>query len=454
MQAAIWIDVEDICEYFRFNPHPSGIQRVAVEIVRGLIAETRPGHIRIARHDPVTLRTQEIAWDDVERMLATPPVASEAKNAEPQADAERRSRIQRAILRLPAELRGPLFRAGVLQSQVGRNVRALAAAIRPPSRELRAIPDAGLAGGPAPGDVFLVLGAPWSVPGSAALLQRLRERGVRTALLIHDVIPVRRPEWLPHARVAAFRAWLEESLPHCHTVLTISQFTADDVRDYARERGIPMTAAIRPVPAGASAPAPLDARPAGFPRPDSYVLYVSTLEARKNHALAVRVWHMLMAEVRAGTRAAESVPLLVFAGRVGMGVADLLQQLDNSRWLNGRVRLFRDPTDAEVRALYEGCRFTFMPSLYEGWGLPVQESLLLGKPCLAASGTALPESGGSLCRYFDPEELAEAHAALTSLVDEPGAVEAWQARVRAEFRPRSWRETASAIIETFVPVPA
>ena len=140
------------------------------------------------------------------------------------------------------------------------------------------------------------------------------------------------------------------------------------------------------------------------------------------------------------------MPQLVFAGRVGIGVADLLQQLDNSRWLNGRIRFLREPTDAEIRALYEGCLFSILPSLFEGWGLPLGESLALGKPCLAARGTALEEAGGDLCRYFDPEDVADAHRAVAALLDAPAALAAWQADIRARYRPTDWTAAASAIL--------
>ena len=193
--------------------------------------------------------------------------------------------------------------------------------------------------------------------------------------------------------------------------------------------------------------APGPVRPAGLPVSGTYVLFVSTLEARKNHALIVKVWHRLVAEVRAGKRPAESVPQLVFAGRVGIGVADLLQQLDNSRWLNGRIRLIREPGDAEIHALYQGCLFTIIPSLFEGYGLPLGESLVLGKPCLAASGTALPEAGGDLCRYFDPDDVGDTHRAIAALLDTPGAIATWQADIRARYQPRDWSGAATAILD-------
>ncbi len=440
----IWIDVEDLFDYFRFNPHPSGIQRVAVALSRALVAG---GGVRMLRHEGVEGLAREARWEDVETMLATPPAPEQSRDDGPVDDIERRTQIQRRILRMAPELRGPLFRAGVLQSQVLHNVRLLARARQAPSLARRAVSERVVGSGAqlAAGDCYLMLGAPWSVPGSTAVMAAMRAQGVRIGLLIHDVIPVRRPEWQAPARVAHFRAWLEASLTACDAVLTLSQFTARDVQAYAAERGIALAAAVRTIPAGTTPPPDAAARSEGFPVPDSYVLYVSTLEARKNHALAVRIWQQLMAEVRAGTRAAESVPMLVFAGRVGLGVADLMQQLDNSRWLNGRVRLYRDPSDAELRALYEGCRFTLMPSLYEGWGLPLQESLLLGKPCLAAGNTALPEAGGDLCRYFDPEEGTEAHRAVADLLDDPAEVAAWQGRVRVGFAPRAWDAAAEAV---------
>lgn len=456
--AAIWVDVEDIFEYFRFNPHPSGIQRVAIELTRALI-EQAGARVRIARHGARPGSVREVRWSEVETMMATPPAAERPQAAEPEPgdDRQRRSRVQRGILRLPPELRDPLFRAGVLQSQVLRNVRALTQAVRPaPPRELRAAP-AGRPSegdGPSAGDAYLVLGAPWSVPGSAAHLAAMRDRGVRTALLIHDLIPVRRPEWQSPAKVAAFRAWLEGALAASDIVFSLSRFTAEDVERYARQRGVALRGAVRAIGAGSSTPPAGGDALAGLPAAGRYVLFVSTLEARKNHGLAVKVWQKLMGEVRAGVRAAETVPQLVFAGRVGLGVLDLLQQMDNSRWLNGRIRLIRDPSDAEVRALYDGCLFTLLPSLYEGWGLPLGESLALGKPCLAASGTALPEAGGELCRYFDPEDVGAAHRAVAALLDTPGAIGAWQAEVRARFAPQSWRGPADAVLAACEAVPA
>ena len=141
------------------------------------------------------------------------------------------------------------------------------------------------------------------------------------------------------------------------------------------------------------------------------------------------------------------MPDLVFAGRIGWLVADLLAQLDHTKWLAGRIRFVPDPTDGELRALYAGCLFTVFPSLHEGWGLPVTESLALGKPCLTSNAASLPEAGGALCRYFDPDSLGSAYTAVTALLDDRPGLAAWEAKVRADFRPTPWTSTARALID-------
>jgi glycosyltransferase involved in cell wall biosynthesis len=202
---------------------------------------------------------------------------------------------------------------------------------------------------------------------------------------------------------------------------------------------------VRRIPAGTGfdgARTAVPERSARLPAPDSYVLLVATIEARKNHALLVRVWRRLIEQMPA-----DQVPRLVFAGSVGWLVGDLLQQLDNANWLDGHVALVHEPSDAELAALYRDCLFTVFPSLYEGWGLPVTESLGFGKPCIIANATALPEAGGAFARGFDPENVAEATAVIRQVLDDRAGLAAWEARVRAEFRPVPWTAAAGAIAE-------
>jgi glycosyltransferase involved in cell wall biosynthesis len=171
-------------------------------------------------------------------------------------------------------------------------------------------------------------------------------------------------------------------------------------------------------------------------------MFVSTVEARKNHLLLFRVWRRLVEDMSPA-----SVPTLVFVGRVGWLVQDLIQQLDNTAYLDNKICLIQDASDAELVSLYRGCLFTVFPSLYEGWGLPVTESLSFGKPCIVARGSSLPEAGGVLARYFDPESVSDAYAVIRAVIEDPEGLCIWQADVVRSFAPVSWSAAVDVILQ-------
>ena len=120
--------------------------------------------------------------------------------------------------------------------------------------------------------------------------------------------------------------------------------------------------------------------------------------------------------------------------------------LKNTCWLNGKILLIDSPSDSELATLYEDCMFTIYPSFYEGWGLPVTESHAYGAPCISSNRTSLPEAGGDLALYFDPDHLVEAVRTVRQMIENPIALQAWRERVAREFKPVAWTESAQAII--------
>jgi glycosyltransferase involved in cell wall biosynthesis len=179
------------------------------------------------------------------------------------------------------------------------------------------------------------------------------------------------------------------------------------------------------------------------------VLFVSTIEIRKNHRLLVRVWRRLLER-----HGADTVPVLIFAGQIGWLVDDLLAELPASDYLGGKIVLITSLSDAELRQAYRSCLFTVFPSLCEGWGLPIAESLVQGKFCVASNRTSIPEVGGDLINYFDPSNDDDALAKIERLLLDPGHLAAREARVRAEYRPRMWADCVRTLIGSLdQPVP-
>lgn len=454
MGFTIWIDADDLLQYALTFRRPSGIQRLAFELYGAL--HGLPGaEVRFVRHDRLRGGFTTIAWEAVaarfDRLTAPDGRAAPMPPAAP-ADA---GRWRLVADRLPAELRAPLARAA----------RAQAAAFGEAATALRAVPKllrgggrgaspeqaadgVKLAGLARPGDVLAAFGAPWFDTGHPDRLRRARgELGLRVALLFYDVIPLRRPEWCDPTMTALFRRWFAAAVPQADMLFAISRATAAEVELAAAGLGVKLAGTVVPVPVGSGFAVAAAAQPGGGGPPSGpYVLFVSTLEARKNHVLMVRAWRRLLDDMPAA-----EVPALVFAGRIGYMVADLMQELRNSAFLGGKVVLVDHPDDAELAALYRGCLFTVFPSLYEGWGLPVTESLAFGKPCLVARATSLPEAGGALARYFDPGSVTDAVRALRATLADRADLRAWEAQVKREFRPVPWADMARAIADGLAP---
>jgi glycosyltransferase involved in cell wall biosynthesis len=264
-------------------------------------------------------------------------------------------------------------------------------------------------------------------------------------VLIHDLIPELCPEWTSKEGLPAYRAWLRDVVPYADVIFANSQNTAKDLLHCMADWNQPVPAPkILPIghyppPRQELASFALGTAQNPFGRP--FVLFVSTIEVRKNHALLFRVWRRLLADMPA-----EQVPYLVFAGKTGWLTKDLLVQLGNADWLNGHIRHVESPSELELANLYAACEFTVFPSLYEGWGLPVTESLSFGKTVAASNTSAIPEAGGAFCSYFDPEDVSDAYKVIRGLIEHPERVRALEASIAESFRPPSWQDSAAALL--------
>jgi len=296
------------------------------------------------------------------------------------------------------------------------------------------------------GDVIVSLGASWGIPNYMKYIAEAKRcYGIRFAPLVHDLIPIKHESLVEPHHTVQFRDWLRAAMPVADIVFTNSKHTRTALVTFVADCGwrLPPVEALEmgsgfrdPLTAGKTA-----GKEAMMSLPPRYVLFVSTIELRKNHRLLVRVWKRLLE--RHGTNL---VPNLVFAGKIGWLVDDLLDDLEASNYLNGKIILLRSLSDAELQQAYRSCLFTVFPSLSEGWGLPIAESLAHGKFCVASDHTSIPEAGGELIDYFDPLNEDDALAKIERPLIDPGYLAAREAQLRAEYRVRTWGDCVRALI--------
>lgn len=262
-------------------------------------------------------------------------------------------------------------------------------------------------------------------------------RGPRIALFL-DAIPLRFPELTPPGTVARFPGYMQE-LTMFDGVAAISEESRDSLTDYWRWLEAANPPPVIALPLGVD---PISSRPAGEKSPvggRAVVLSVGTLEGRKNHLALLEACERLWSRRR-------DFELRIIGhvnAETGGAALARLRQLQEA----GHPLRYDGPASDEViDSAYAACAFTVYPSIAEGFGLPVIESLARGKPCICSRRGALGEisrHGG--CLALDSVGVAELAAAIERLLLDPGERAALAAAARARTF-KSWADYANELV--------
>ena len=209
------------------------------------------------------------------------------------------------------------------------------------------------------------------------LLDRLAARGVRTAAMIHDLIPIVHPEYCSPSASGWHLRRVNAVLDHAAQVIANSASTAADLTVFAGSTG------RRPPPI-CVAPLGLEApffrtrfsEPGLGDRP--YFVCVGTIEPRKNVTLLLTLWRRLAERLGART------PPLVLAGQRGWETELIIDHLDRSPPVRRFVHEINGLGDDELARLVGGATALLSPSFLEGYNLPVAEALAIGTPVIAS----------------------------------------------------------------------
>jgi glycosyltransferase involved in cell wall biosynthesis len=293
-------------------------------------------------------------------------------------------------------------------------------------------------------DTFLILGQgwygpKWYRPTMIGELVKLRSQiGFDVSVLIHDIIPIRHPEFYDMGFPQVYNEFLFETLIIAKTVFVISKATQNDVERYCEENYIatPNIVLIREGDGFETEKNPT--RPARVRQGERYVLAVGSFEARKNYGV-------LYQAIKQAQLDGTELPKLIIVGRRGFLSHDLLALMGQDHSINDAVLYLDHVSDAELAWLYSNALFTVYPSICEGWGLPVAEALFYGKLCITSNVSSLPEVGGKLADYVSPYDVMGWKNALHTYGSDEELLAAKTATIKKSYKPYSWDDTVRTI---------
>lgn len=275
-----------------------------------------------------------------------------------------------------------------------------------------------------------------------ALVGYVHRHGWRLAAIFHDAIPVQAPEFVPPGLPGEHAGYMR-ALGGADLILPNSEASAAGWREFMAWEGL-AGPPVRTVTLACDIPGSPRVREAAARRGVGEairLLCVSTLEPRKNHGALLQAFERAV-ELR------PDLPLeLDLVGAPYVGSRDIVESVHRTMYrLPGRVRWREKVEHSLLRRLYQEADLTVYPSVLEGFGLPVIESLWFGCPCVCANFSVMAENaagGGCLTADVrDPEALARA---ILEVAGSPGRRHALA--VEATTRPlKTWRDYAGELL--------
>ena len=414
----LWIDVTD---FLNWQGNFTGLQRIQYNIAKLYVASNRPVKFFVyheSRHmfSEVPFDPDALAKDGI---IEVPKTAGKEE-------------LPPLLNRIAARVRikFPWLWGLVRRSRIGSVTKASISSthrVKGPFDE---------------NDDVLVLGGIWFGSFISDMARLKRRQKFKFFHFIHDMIPIIVRGYVVEGLPESFAAYKRKVFSISDGIIANSQSTLRDVLRFMEQESIipPPSVVVRigeDLSASASSKNPALEKTIG----GEFMLCVGTVEGRKNHTALL--YALKEAKLRGVT-----IPKIVIAGRIGWLTQDLLYTLQHDTDAKDGVVFIESPTDSELSWLYQNCRFTIYPSFYEGWGMPVAESLAYGKLCLCTNQSSVPEVASDLVDYYSPYDTGEILEMVLKYMDDK-VLKQKEQRIKKVYKPASW-QTMYKNIEAFI----
>lgn len=271
--------------------------------------------------------------------------------------------------------------------------------------------------------------------------------GIPTLLTVHDLSFVHSPHTFPERLVAYLNRVVPWSVKRATHILADSLATKRDLIDVWQVPADKITvlycgvnAMFQPVTDDGALTAVRQKYNLGK---TPYVLCVGTIQPRKNYQMLIRAFRPVAAALPHN---------LIFAGGKGWLYEEMMAEVEK-QGLNGRAHFIGFVDDADLPALYSASELVAMPSLYEGFGLPLLEAMACGVPVLSSNASSLPEVVGETAVTFSPHDQQAWSQTLLDILANPAARQQMVAAGFQQARQFTWQKSARQLLKIYNTLP-
>ena len=278
---------------------------------------------------------------------------------------------------------------------------------------------------------------------------RIRDKKKRVVVTVYDLSVITNPECHKKLNILHCTNGIREAVEYADSIIAISEHTKRDIIKYfnAPEELITVThLAAGPEYREVRDRAALASVKARYNLPENYVLFVGSLEPRKNIKGLLKAYSLIPARMR------KDFPLVI-AGAKGWLNSDIPPALE-SLGIKESVR-FTGYIDAQdISALYSGAALFVYPSLYEGFGLPILEAMSCGAPVVTSNASSMPEVAGDAALLVDPLNAEELAFGIETVLEKESLRVEMRKKGLSRAASFSWDRCAKETIEVYRKVAA
>lgn len=428
--------IVDVTEFNTWSGHLTGVQRVVYGFAKALSGS--PDNVKFITYQPGgTFREVDYKFisDRIEHTPVSSPLATSSNEA--------KAALKKMYQKLPSSLRAKLTpeRKEKLKFQL-RNARLRAGNLkrRITSYTTKPKPEVPIAQfNFNKGDIIVSASRAWDDETYIAALEKMRrEKGVKLAYVVYDLIPIYQQHTFGPGLTERYSRYLYSILKNSEYLLPISNATKNDLLRYAEELGIYELPKIDVVRLGDDiAETVSESRPGFIAEDEEFAIIVGTIEARKNH---MHIYYAYKLAAQQGT----DLPRLYVIGKPGWLTHDVLYFIEHDTDVNQKIRVINSVSDSDLSWMYNNALYTVYTSQYEGWGLPIAESVAYGTPCIASSTSSMVEIAPKLVDAvspYDTAQLLERMAYYSNLKNSQKK----RSEIRKSYKPFTWKQTVETL---------